>query len=407
MKNPLWLWITGLWRLWLSGWKAWLAVWRWWMSLFHAPGAAAPGEEPQPDPTRVAPARGAFERRAIDAPPSTAPPSPDPQAPQATKNARKRNAATKARFAAGNYGNAAGRRDYKLFVPAGERTVPAPLLVMLHGCKQDPDDFARGTQMNALAEAQGMLVLYPAQPESANRYRCWNWFHRADQQRGAGEPAILAGMIEKVLQQQGGDPAQVFVAGLSAGAAMAVVLAHTYPELIRGVGVHSGVPYGAAHGTLSALSLMKRGVPHAGNWPFVTPGHDTAAHGVPMIVFHGDQDKTVHPRNSELLVEQALRETGAGAPEVAAPPLVEHGELPDSHRYTRSRFGSVPGATPLEHWLVHGMGHAWSGGDARGSFTDPLGPNASQAMLQFFMSLPPVPAHGLPPAAALASTVAD
>ena len=413
MKHPLLHWIASLWRLWLGGWKIWLAFWRWWMSLFHFGGMAPPPHEAQ-QPGRAQPAPRAAE--ASVQPHSAGPPAVPltPKKPEADRQApapearprpRKRVAPAaaapigaspdtpvKPRFVAGVFSNAAGQREYKLYQPGGGHAGPLPLLVMLHGCKQNPDDFARGTQMNRLAEVHRCLVLYPAQPESANRYRCWNWFSRADQQRDQGEPAILAGMIRQVLDLQGGDPRRVFVAGLSAGAAMAVVLAHTYPEMLCGIGVHSGVPYAAAHGALSALSLMKRGVPHAGHWPFTMPGSNPAAHGVPMIVFHGDQDKTVHPRNAELLLEQALRETGASLADPPPAPAVEQAQAPRGRRYTRTRYGRASGAVPLEHWLVHGAGHAWSGGDTRGSFTDPQGPNASEAMLQFFLDLPPLPA---------------
>lgn len=279
-------------------------------------------------------------------------------------------------FEAGLYANAAGQRAHKLYRP---RNAPADgqrpaLVVMLHGCTQNPDDFAAGTRMNALAEARGWWVLYPAQSTSANSSGCWNWFKPGDQRRGIGEPAILAGMTADLVERAGIDPARVFVAGLSAGGAMAVTLAATHPELFAAVGVHSGLPHGSAHDLMSALSAMRQGAARPG------PGHR-----VPTIVFHGDQDTTVHPCNGTEVVRQA-RGPGAQAADgrQEGPVETERSRQVQGHRYTRSVHRDGHGRVDAEHWLIHGAGHAWSGGSPAGSYTDPLGPDASTEMLRFF-----------------------
>ncbi len=258
-----------------------------------------------------------------------------------------------------------GKRPYKLFVPANAGSGRAPLVVMLHGCKQDPDDFAKGTRMNALAQERGFRVLYPAQTARANAYRCWNWFNRGDQQRDAGEPALLAGMVRQVMQVHPVDADRVYVAGLSAGGAMAAILAREYPDLFAAVGVHSGLAYGAADNVISAMTVMKHG-------PRDVPVELAAVPWVPLIVFHGDQDATVHPRNGERLV----------AGHIAAEVLP--GALEGGRSFVRTTYGDASGRVIAEHWLVHGSGHAWSGGNAEGSFTDAEGPDASREMLRFF-----------------------
>jgi len=275
------------------------------------------------------------------------------------------------RFIDGAYTNDAGTRDYKLYVPgsytgqAGARA--APLLVMLHGCSQGPDDFALGTGMNALAEACGCLVVYPAQSQQANPSRCWNWFSAVDQQHGQGEPSIIAGLTREVMARHTVDPKQVYVAGLSAGGAMAVIMGTLYPDLYAAVGVHSGLPFAAAHDLQTALAAMKGGVKRS-----QAPGRS-----LPIIVFHGDRDTTVHPANGDELMRRRRRHPAEDV-------VVEPGRVPDGHAYTRTVHRRPDGSIHAEHWLVHGSGHAWSGGDARGSYTDGKGPSASREMLRFF-----------------------
>lgn len=289
-------------------------------------------------------------------------------------------------FTAGSFTNHAGTREYKLYLPSGYHGQALPLVVMLHGCTQDPDDFAAGTTMNRLAEAQQCCVLYPAQPMTANSSKCWNWFKADDQQREGGEPAILAGMTRQVIGTHGLDASRVYVAGLSAGAAMATTLAMTYPELFAAVGVHSGLPHGVAQSLPDALAAMQGGTgPLGGGGTARTSGW---ASEVPAIIFHGDRDTTVHPSNAERVAAQYAathREDETARPGMGNPRVtVERGQVANGHAYTRTMHHDAKGEPRLEQWQVHGAGHAWSGGSAHGSYTDPRGPDAAKAMLRFF-----------------------
>ena len=265
-----------------------------------------------------------------------------------------------------------GSRPYKLFVPARTGVEPRPLLVMLHGCSQDPDDFARGTRMNALAQEHGCYVVYPAQPQEANAQKCWNWFRAGDQERGRGEPAILGAMVRHLIDAHEIDARRVYVAGMSAGGAMAVILGATHPELFAAVGVHSGLPYGAAHDLPSALAAMKA----------TAPGRrrDRVVPAIPTIVFHGDADATVDPCNGERVA--AASHAQAAFDTVGE--LAHEGET-RGRRFTRTEFRADGGAVVAEHWRIHGGAHQWSGGDAAGSHTDARGPDASREMLRFFL----------------------
>ncbi len=287
-------------------------------------------------------------------------------------------------FTAGSFTNHAGTRDYKLYLPTGYRGQALPLVVMLHGCTQNPDDFAVGTSMNRLAEEQQCCVLYPAQPMTANSSKCWNWFKAEDQQRESGEPAILAGMTRQVLDTYALDASRVYVAGLSAGGAMATTLAMTYPDLFAAVGVHSGLPHGVARSLPDALGAMQGGTGPLGGGDSRQGSAWTSQ--VPAIIFHGDRDTTVHPSNADRVAAQyaAGRASKAAGGEGSAGKSVERGQVPDGYAYTRTRHHAVDGQACLEQWVIHGAGHAWSGGDARGSHTDPRGPDASREMLRFF-----------------------
>ena len=286
-----------------------------------------------------------------------------------------------ATFTSGTHTHAGLTRSFKLFVPPGCAGKPRALVVMLHGCTQDPDDFAAGTGMNDAALEDGFVVLYPAQAQDANPSRCWNWFKRNHQQRGRGEPAVIAEMTRAVMNEHGIDPRRVFVAGLSAGGAMAAIVAEAYPDLFAAVGVHSGLPRGAASSVPEALSVMGSGVAGAGQ---STRGRvdGVAPAQVPTIVFHGDHDRTVHPRNGEQVLAAALGGVAAGASHT------EQGSSGQGRRHTRSTHAAADGTTQAEHWLLHGAGHAWSGGRAAGSYTDAAGPDATRQMLRFFCEHP-------------------
>lgn len=275
-----------------------------------------------------------------------------------------------ARFDECSYADAGGSRTYKLFIPGSYAGTPLPLVVMLHGCTQSPDDFALGTRMNELAEEQGFLVAYPAQSALANVSRCWNWFNAADQQRDQGEPALIAGITRAVMRDFAVDANRVYVAGLSAGGAMAVIMGATYPDLYAAVGVHSGLAHGAASDMPTAFAAMRNG----GRSP---QPRNSSRISVPTIVFHGDEDTTVHPINGAHVAAQAK-----GAARLHA--SVSEGVSAGGVAYTRTIDTDASGRAMLEEWVVHGGGHAWSGGSAQGSYVEPLGPDASRAMLQFF-----------------------
>lgn len=295
------------------------------------------------------------------------------------------------RFEAFSFSNAAGRRAYKLYAPARPSVGPPAMVVMLHGCTQSADDFAAGTQMNRLADEHGFLVVYPEQAAQANASKCWNWFQPQDQRRGGGEPSLIAGIVSDVAQRHGADPRRVFVAGLSAGAAMALVLAETYPELFAGVGVHSGLPYGSAHDVPSALAAMKGGRSGMPGLKDVARAAGEsgakATRAVPVIVFHGDRDHTVQATNAAHIVRQARDAHDARAGDAPLSAHTHAGVAAGGRRYSRTVHADAAGRVRVESWTVHGAGHAWSGGHPGGSYTDRLGPDASAEMVRFFLDL--------------------
>jgi len=280
------------------------------------------------------------------------------------------------RFIEGHYSNAAGSRAYKLFVPSCYNGQPLPLVVMLHGCTQSPDDFAAGTRMNFIGDQRACLVVYPAQRSDANQAKCWNWFRRDDQQRDRGEPSLIAGITRQIMRDYAVDPRRIYVAGLSAGAAAAAVMGATYGDLYAAIGVHSGLACGAANDLPSALIAMRQGGGADGRVRNDGPP-------VPTIVFHGDRDSTVHPNNGDQVLAQSMRTTSTQM-------KVHRGRVPGGHGYTRTVHTDANGCEILEHWTIHGAGHAWSGGSPAGSYTDPRGPDATREMLRFFV------AHSLP-----------
>lgn len=279
-----------------------------------------------------------------------------------------------ARFEERSFANEAGRRSYKLYVPRSLQEGAVPLVVMLHGCTQSPDDFAAGTRMNELAEEHGFIVAYPAQSSDANASGCWNWFKAGDQQRERGEPSLIAGITRQIMDEFPIDPDRVFAAGLSAGGASAAILGATYPDLFRAIGVHSGLACGAARDMPSAFAAMRQGGSPAGR------RSDGAV--VRTIVFHGDGDRTVHPVNGTQVVAQMAE---LAREEMQLGTTVTSGQSAGGVAYTREVHRDATGLSVLEHWVLHGAGHAWSGGSASGSFTDPKGPDASREMMRFFL----------------------
>jgi poly(hydroxyalkanoate) depolymerase family esterase len=282
-----------------------------------------------------------------------------------------------------SYSNHAGRRAYKLYVPSGYHGQMLPLVVMLHGSTQSPDDFAAGTRMNALAEEHTCLIAYPAQTAAANASKSWNWFRPSDQQRDQGEPSLIAGLTRQIMRDYPVDPQRVYVAGLSAGAAAAAILGETYPDLYAAIGVHSGLASGAARDLLSALAAMRQGGPAVGCRSDRASGTGKDPRLVPTIVFHGDQDTTVHPRNGDQVIAQSQATTTQNLQT-----RVELGQVPGGHAYSRTLQADPSGQALLEQWVIHGAGHAWSGGNPAGSYTDPRGPDAAREMLRFFLEHP-------------------
>lgn len=276
-------------------------------------------------------------------------------------------------FLALAFSNQAGSRPYKLYIPTGYHGQPVPLIVMLHGCTQSPDDFAAGTRMNVAAEIHTCLVAYPAQTSAANMQKCWNWFNAADQRRDGGEPSLIAGITRQVMHDFAVDPARVYVAGLSAGGAAAAIMGHAYPDLYAAMGVHSGLACGAARDMPSAFAAMQRGGEQPTRFDKRSP--------VPTIVFHGERDTTVNPCNADAVVAQAMQELPFRMRQ-------EAGQVANGHAYTRTLHMDADGKTLVEQWVVQGAGHAWFGGSPSGSYTDPRGPDATREMLRFFLEHP-------------------
>jgi poly(hydroxyalkanoate) depolymerase family esterase len=274
------------------------------------------------------------------------------------------------------YVDAVGTRKYNVYVPSGYRGQACPLIVMLHGCTQSPVDFATGTRMNEIAEQGTFFVAYPEQPATENPRKCWNWFAREHQQRDRGEPSLIAGITREIVREYAIDRERVYVAGMSAGGAAAAVLGATYPDLYAAVGIHSGIATGLAHDASSAFTAMKNGQ--------AQPGTRRVSHvagsakPIPTIVFHGDRDAKVNKRNAERFAD-----------DLATPDFtqrMEDRQTSGGRSYTKSVYTDATGRDVLERWNVHGAGHMWSGGNAAGSHTDALGPNASLEMARFFLT---------------------
>jgi poly(hydroxyalkanoate) depolymerase family esterase len=282
-----------------------------------------------------------------------------------------------AEFVSRSFTSNAGSREFKLYIPASAQDRPKGLIIMLHGCTQGPDDFAAGTNMNAVAETHGLLIAYPAQTRTNNASSCWNWFETGHQRRGEGEPAILAGLTRKLAKEFGIDKDQVYAAGLSAGAAMAVILGKTYPDLFSAVGVHSGLAYQSAGNVMSALAVMRG---NAGSSMFgKASSPETDSRPARTIIFHGSADRTVHPSNARRILDSASGAAKQGKHTTAS-------GAANGRRFTQTTIAHQNGYPLVESWLIDGAGHAWSGGKSSGSYTDAQGPDASSEMVRFFLN---------------------
>ncbi len=290
----------------------------------------------------------------------------------------------------GTWGDSALPRRWRLFVPTRrEAARPAPLLVLLHGCTQDADDLARGTRMDEIAERDGFAVLYPEQPAAANGLKCWNWFDAAHQRRDAGEPALLAGLIARVAADQQVDPARIHVAGISAGGAMALILAASYPERFASVASASGMPVGAVTSAAQAWQVMKAGATAEQSSPqAVRERMGANARAVPLLVLHGGADATVAPANGRLTAEQWAAAIGATAREPRA--VASEGAV---RGWQHLGWRGARGGDVVEYVEIAGLGHAWSGGSTAGTYADATGPAASDMLAAF------IARHALPPTA--------
>jgi len=277
------------------------------------------------------------------------------------------------------YAGDAGTRRYKLFIPANHDAAhPTPLVVMLHGCTQDPDDFARGTRFNALAAEAGVIVAWPEQPAANHPQKCWSWYDPAHQASGRGEPALVVGITREVIAAHRVDPARVYIVGVSAGAAMAVNTAAAYPELFAAIASHSGIPYRAASDVPHAISVMHGG---SSDPAILAYALQDALGGrrLPLIAIHGGADAVVVPTNSRQLAAQ-----WAGVLGLTASPAARSTE--GGLGVERTHWNAADGTPAIELVIVDGLGHAWSGGSSEGTFTDARGPDASRLILQFLLA---------------------
>ena len=271
-----------------------------------------------------------------------------------------------------SFRGAAGSLEYLLHLPShGDE--PMPLVIMLHGCTQSAEDFARGTKMNALADELGFIVAYPEQTKSANMQKCWNWFRQSDQSKASGEPAVIAGITREIIANHPVDPGRVYVAGLSAGGAAAAIMAHAFPDIYAAAGIHSGLACGSAKDLPGAFAAMQ------GNGQRHRP---TARQTyVPIITFHGDRDSTVHPTNSD-----QIHAAWESMPAIAGlERKIADGKSQSGSSYRKIVILNADGRSMSESWSLKGAGHAWSGGSPTGSYTYPQGPDASREMLRFFL----------------------
>jgi poly(hydroxyalkanoate) depolymerase family esterase len=296
------------------------------------------------------------------------------------------------------YKDATGDHPYFVYTPTTYHPGTAvPLLVLLHGCSQTAADFAAGTGMNELAERYGFIVVYPQQKRMSNRTLCWNWFKSSHQFRDRGEPALIAHVVQAVSENTSQwtiDSSRVYVVGASAGAAMAVILGATYPDIFAAIGVHSGVEYQAVTNIIGGLKVMFGGGPDPvkqGRRAYEAMG--SYMRMMPTIVFQGTGDKIVHPINGDQVVQQWMQTNhlashGLYVADFHNPTTTTFGQVPEGYVYTVSTWKDHTGKEIQQYWKILGLAHAWSGGNPAVSYTDPEGPNASEAMYQFFMNHP-------------------
>lgn len=281
-----------------------------------------------------------------------------------------------------------GARSYWLYVPASyDSSKPVPAVVMLHGCTQDANDIARGSRLNEHAERQGFLVVYPEQPQSANPLKCWNWFDAKHQERSTGEPAIIAGIVKEVLSRHHADSNRVLLAGISAGAAMANIVAVTYPELVAGLGLHAGIEFKAARTVLNARIVMSKGGPDPavqGRLAFDAMGE--RARFFPVFIANGEQDQAVPPLHVKQLATQWLTTYEAMGVKQGRTVSAARVAVPPGYGYAVEQVYAEDGRLMIHTMLVSQLGHALSGGSPDGSFSDPNGPDAIGEMLRFFAS---------------------
>jgi len=271
---------------------------------------------------------------------------------------------------------------FRLHVPAHlDGATQAPLLVALHGCTQNAVDFAEGTRFDAIADRYGAIVVYPEQTDRANARRCWNWFLPENQSRERGEPAAILAVVEEIVERLNVDRSRIFVTGLSAGAAMAAILAEQSPDVFAGVGLMAGIALHASHDVRTAYSAM-RGEPDADALRSLLRANDAAAfERMRVIIWTGARDRTVAPANAQLLAKQFLQLLHVPA-DPAEPTVVDDGLL--------SQWRDARGTVRVVLRTIEDLGHAWSGGSLRGSHTAPKGPSASEAMMRFFLGDGPV-----------------
>src|SRR6202050_2093832 len=291
---------------------------------------------------------------------------------------------------------ARGSRNFKLWMPGTlEKGHAWPLVMLLHGCTHDAEDMAEISGMNEVAEAKRFLVVYPEQSRLANLMKCWNWFHPKHQTRDAGEPSILAAVVLQVCSTHNVDPDRVYVAGVSAGGAMAPILAATYPDLFAALAVFAGAEFKAATNVSEGFSAMKRGGPdpvQQGQLAFEAMRSGLAhkkRRRMPVIVFHGTEDTTVNPVNADQVVAQwsetnACLATQSPNIEFALSEKVVSGEVPENYAYRKYIYTDQAGRLLMEKWLVQGLGHTWSGSPKASKYGDPKGPNASAEIWRFF-----------------------